>query len=147
MTSIGQTISNSEFQWIKNETCFLEEANVELFVKVEQAPRITQFNEDQFKNFIKKSIQNLHLAKHQDGMLKLKLLFTKNQKICLKEVGIKQLDLTEFQVTELSKNINSIDLVEPGRQRNIAVNCQGILYINIRNGKVNKLRIVNFRFE
>ena len=144
--SIGQTISDYEFEWKKNNDCLSEERSIEIFKKVEQDPIITEFNKQQFKNFIQESIQNLNLPKNQNGVLKLKLLFEINQNLCIKEIGVKELDLSQGQIDQFFKTLSSIDQFKAGKQRGIEVNCLGILYINIRNGKVDKFRIVNFQF-
>jgi len=145
ITSSAQSISDSEFQWKKNLSCLPEGTSTEIFVKVEQEPVLKQFNTPQFENFIYHIIDKFDLKENQSGILKLKLLFARNQNICVKEIGTKSLVLSEIQMDELSKALNSINQFEPGKQRNITVNCLGILYINILKGKVDKIKNVNFR--
>ena len=143
-TAKAQTLPDSQFQWFKNSNCYPKENNTEIFLKVEQDPVITQFNINDFDSLISKTIQNLKLNEDQSGMIKLKLLFAKNQNLCVIQIGTKTIELSELQLNEITKTLNSINQFNNGKQRDIEVNCQGILYINIINGKVTKTRNVNF---
>ena len=143
----GQSILNSEFQWIEYQDCLPHElSSIEVFAKVEQDPILTQFDESRFEQFIQKSLSSLNLTSNQNGVLKLKLLFANNQNLCIKAIGAKNLSLSENQAVEFSKSLNSIDKFERGRQKDLPVNCQGILYLFVENGKLRKLRNVNFQF-
>ena len=143
--SKAQTIPDSQFQWFKNEKCLLQRSSYEIFVKVEQDPILTQFNRQEFDDLIRKTIQQLNLTEEQSGVMKLKLLFTKSQKLCITQIGTKSFELNEFQINEITNTLNSINGFENGKQRNIEVNCQGILYISIINGELDKMRNVNFK--
>jgi len=147
LTSIAQTISDSKFHWIKNESCLPQGVCLEIFVKVEQDPILTQFSKKDFDNLIRKTIQSLNLTEEQSGIMKLKLLFAKNQNMCITQIGTKSLELNELQINEITSTFNSINRFENGKQRNSEVNCQGILYINITKGQLDKTRNVNFKIE
>lgn len=142
--SKAQTISDSEFQWFKNNKCVPQGICLEIFLKVEQDPVITQFSRQDFDNLITKTIQELNLTHEQSGIVKLKLLFAKNQNLCITYVGTKFIELNEFQINELISTLNSINQFVNGKQKNIEVNCQGLLYIKISKGKVAETRNFNF---
>lgn len=142
--SEAQTIPDNEFSWETTQQCKPLEKNTELFVVVEKAPSIKQYSIEQFELLIKNLILKLHLNDEQNGVLKIKILFTVKQEFCVNSLGFKDITLDKIQQDLIISTLGSIYQFEPGKQRNIEVNCQGILYIYIKKGKLEKIRNVNF---
>ena len=146
-TSKAQTISDSEFSWIRNEDCLPKGINKEEFVKVEQDPVLTQFNKSEFDHLFKNIMNECRFDKALNGILKLKILFAKGQNLCIAQTGTKSIQLTTIQTDKISKRLNEIQEFESGKQRSIKVDCIGIFYVELANGKLLKTRNVNFNFR
>ncbi|MCB0649526.1 MAG: hypothetical protein KDC49_22810 [Saprospiraceae bacterium] len=129
VTSQAQTILDSEFKWIKNEECSPKEKITEIFVKVEEDPMLTQFSKPEFDKLIGNVIKEINLATNINGTLKLKVLFAKGQNLCVVQFGTKSLELSGNQIDMITNRIHDIGDFKSGRQRNIEVDCLGILYI------------------
>ena len=142
--TIAQTIPDTAFIWLTNGECVTQASSEELFVKVEQDPVLTQFNKLELHSLISNNILELNLSDHQSGTIKMKLLFAKDQMLCVTKIGTNNIELGEFQLKEIIDSLSSIERFENGKQRNIEVNCQGILYVSISQGKVDKIKNVNF---
>ena len=140
----SQSISNTEFIWEKTNMCLSKSNGVEIFLKVETDPILSEFTLQEFKDFMKNLIEELKLEIDVSGFLKLKLLFVKNESLCLNEIGHKEIRLDTTQKEKLSNALNTIKKINYGKQRNKIVNCQGILYIDIKEGKMKDIRNVNF---
>lgn len=140
----AQSIADSEFKWIKSEDCLLKGACKEIFLKVEEDPALTQFSKPKFDQLIGNIISEVNLEENISGIIKLKILFAKGQNLCVTQIGTKSFKLNDKQIDKIKKRISEINEFKYGRQRNIEVNCLGILYIDITDRKVAKTRNVNF---
>lgn len=145
VSSTAQTILDSEFKWTKFEECFPKGTNKEIFVKVEEDPALIQYSKTEFDILIGNLIKKFNLAENSNGILKLKILFAKGQNLCVTRIGTKSLELNDNQRHKIIKRFHEINKIKYGRQRNIEVDCLGILYIDITNGEVSKTRNINFK--
>lgn len=143
-TLTAQTISDSEFKWNKNDDCLSKGICKEIFLKVEQDPTLTQIDKSDFDKLIEKAVNELSLVKTNNGIVKLKILFAKGQNLCVTKFGTKSIDLSKSHMDRIVKTIHEISEFDCGIQRNIEVDCLGILYIDISDGAVQKIRNVNF---
>lgn len=144
-TTLGaQTVSDSEFKWIKNDDCLPMGISKEIFLKVEKDPMLTQIRKSEFDKLIEKAVAESSLEKHNNGIVKLKILFEKGQNLCVTKFGTKSIDLNKFHKDRIIKTIHEISEFDCGKQRNVEVNCLGILYIDISDGVVREIRNVNF---
>lgn len=140
----AQTITDSEFKWIKYEDCIPKETCKEIFLKVEEEPALTKLSKPKFDQLIGAIINEINLEENKSGVIKIKILFAKGQNLCITQIGTKSFELSDKQIDKIKKRIGEIDEFKHGRQRNIDVDCLGILYIDITNSKVTKTRNVNF---
>ena len=140
----AQTIPDSEFHWVEDEQCYPQGICLQTFVKVEQDPVLTQFNSQEFNDLIGNLIDQLNLDENVGGIIKLKLLIAENQNLCVTRIGTKEIKLSEFHFNEITNMLSSIYKFKLGKQRNVEVNCLGILYINIAGGKMEEIKNVNF---
>lgn len=144
----AQSIPDKEFSWEEAAACVAkEQASKYLFLKVETDPVLTEYCKSQFEELLKKLVEELQFGADHNGVVKLKLLFRLNENVCLKALGAKGLVLSPAQKDQLYSVFNGIDQIEYGRQKNQAVNCQGILYMVISAGKLESFRNVNFGFN
>lgn len=140
----GQTIPNHNFNWDIIENCGSSQTCTEVFLKAETDPIINKLKKEEFESQIENTINNMKLEESVSGTLKLKLLFIKGKPLCLSEAGYSGLEIAHEKLTTLSKRFNLIDQITHGTMRNKPVNTQGYLYINIKNGKLESIRNVNF---
>ena len=138
----AQTIRDSEFRWVKTENCQASEKSI-IFKKVEIDPKITSFNTKELKAYLKDKVSLKNIQKEQRCTLKLKVQFIKNKGICLYAVGMQNVILDDDQIGQLESTIHNMAKFEAGRQRNKEVNCEGIIYLNLIEGKVENIRCVN----
>ena len=82
--------------------------------------------------------------KSENGHIKLKLIFLINEPVCLMKLGYKGIKIGGDQFLVLINKIRSIKSFDPGTQKGIDQNCQAILYLEIKGGKLKKFRNVNF---
>lgn len=143
----AQRIPDKELTWEKLTGCMPQGTCLELFLKVEEDPVLTQLGQDELEDLLKTGIEQLQLGSDVDGTLKLKLLFLIDKPLCLNEIGYVGLSLKRAQIETLSKLFNSIENFEYGRQRNKIVNCAGILYVDIKEGQYESLKNINFQFN
>ena len=140
----AQTIPDSEFKWVKSEDCIPKGTCKEIFLKVEEDPALTQLSKPEFDQLIGNIINEINLKENKSGIIKLKILFAKGQNLCVTQIGTKSFELSDKQIDKIKKKISEINEFNYGRQRNIEVDCLGILYIDITNRKVSKTRNINF---
>ncbi len=139
-----QSILDKEFQWINYEDCLALDTKCEVFVKVQKDPVLVGYTSSEFNDFCNDLIESLKLGAEQNGVLKLKILFTIDKELCLKDLGLLELNLSKEQRIILADGLNPIKRYECGQQRNHKVNCIGILYLTIKEGKFEQYRNVNF---
>ncbi len=145
LQSNAQSFPDADLTWVQNDSCVVTGA--EVFVKVEIDPVIKQFSRAEFEAFMYNLILKLNLEEDQNGILKLKLLFAKNQNLSVRAIGYKDISLKKSQIDTLTNSLNAIHHIIQGKQRHIEVHCQGILYIHIMNGKMRTMSHVNFTFN
>ena len=150
ISSVGlqaQSIPDKEFTWKKTNQCIPKEKRTQTFLKVEEDPIISEVNQNEFENLMKRGVEKLNLSTDDNGTLKLKILFLIDQSLCLNEIGSLGIVLNTKQINILIDQLQSINDISYGTQRKRIVNCQGILYLVVKNGQLENIRNVNFKLK
>ena len=143
--SQAQFTSDKEYTWATYSAC-LGPVVEEIFVVVETPPVLLMSQHD-FEKAMERVIQQLALPSDLTCQLKLKILFMRNDGLCLYKLGQSAPVLSDQQIEVLQNMISDLGDMEPGKQRNVDKHCQGIVYLEIRKGAVKKLLTRNFNFN
>jgi hypothetical protein len=143
----SQPITDDAFKWFNNEKCLSEIKCSYLYLKAEKDPEFVTISKLDFDNLISKTILEMKLDTNANGCIKLKLAFNINKNVCVLKTGLKGIILNKSQLNILIEKLNLIDNINNGRQDGADVNCQGIVYVIVFNGKSEECRYVNFKFK
>lgn len=142
----GQNTPPKGFHTTKVGECTPKNTCIQLFLKVEIDPILSQYTAHEFENYMAKTIKKMNLATDINGHLKLWPVFYKDGKFCIDSWGNKEFKLSEEQTSVLIHAFDHIKTTIPGKQKGIDQSCIAILYLMIENGQLSSLRNVNFSF-
>ena len=138
-----QEITHADFTWTYNERCTYDG---EMFVTQEDMPRINSLSRKDFDHLAEEVLSELGLSKDASGGIKVWLYFIAGQPLCVPRIGDAFIYLTDYQRGIIADRFNLDVTFSPGRQRDRVVACRGILDLTIRNGRMAKVRLINFTF-
>ena len=141
----AQSIPDAEFQWYPNAACVIDQMSSPIFVKVEIDPMISQMGRYEFERFCEELVGKLFVSEPVSGILKLKILFHRDQFVVAHRIGAKGMHLNDDQLSDIIKSFMQITEFIPGKQRGKFVNSIGIIYLHIKDSALDYTKAVNFK--
>lgn len=134
-------IPDKHFTWENYPSC---KRLHPLYKKAERDPIISNKSIAEFEQTVTSIIENSNLSKKEHGVLKLILLFAKDQSVCIQKMGSKDILLDKATSVHLVNMLeNDLEIVPPSNQGQ-NVNSIGYLYIEVENGLVKSIQRKNF---
>lgn len=124
--------------------CFNKIQNNKVYAVVDVNPVITAYNEEAFLNYLNRIIDDLVLDPNFTSIVKIRIFFPLEGDICVLQVGTKGDKLDATQLAIINNRISRLGTYKFGRQGPSNVNCKGILYISIIDGKITDVNAINF---
>lgn len=143
----AQTIPNHKFDWSQIGTCLPEGVCNEVYLRAEKDPSINQYTKKEFQYLISNAIKSMKLESNLSGTLKLKLLFLPGQSLCLNEIGSLGIQIPEDKFDAFSNNFKIINQITHAQMKNQPVRSEGLMYLIIKDGKLESMRNVKFNFK
>ena len=144
---LPQSLPYSECTWFRTNECIPQGVCFDRYLKAEKDPALADLDKTHFENMVRAVVKRMNLAQNVNGFLKLKIIFSIDGSLCLYKLGTHQIELDSQKISLWTNLINSSGQVLPGRQKDLIVNCEGILYIAIVEGIMEFYRNFNFRFK
>lgn len=95
------SIPDSKFTWTENELCLPKENCTEIFLKAQQDPLMHGLDSTVFNTFLINMVSDLNIYNQTNTILKLKILFPENGKLCVVKIGSKGLALSEENLARI----------------------------------------------
>jgi hypothetical protein len=109
---------------------------------------VQSVSRSEFLTQMSTAVEQLELGNGNSGTIKLKFWFLTDSSSCLKAVGFHGLTLNDSESAfALLHQMPNLNICTPGQQKHQAQNCEGIVFLSIEHGKIEKSRIANFSFS
>ena len=133
-----------EYEWISLNACDSFKIGGSVFAVVEHAPVIFAMTPADFKDVVLRAFDACDL---EDGEYKLKFLISEKGQFCWSQIGKKGKSISGEQAEVLESSLPGQVICGAGRQRNIEVNCLGVVLLSFDQGTLMGYRTANFSFD
>ena len=144
---VSQSIPDHEFEWSTALNCLPDTECLEIFLKAETDPKIRLITEDEFRNLISEAIAASQFPRAASGYIKIKLLFLIGKSVCINKIGVKGMSIEPHQINALSHLFRTLHKIEYEIHQGLQRNCQGLVYLTVRDGRLEDIRTINFGFR